>query len=67
MGRERESKEGDERATYGCWPAQVHGSCPRGELEDLCEAVAAKDVIRGGKEGPFPDLKELAKEVEQVM
>ena len=38
----------------------------KGEVDDLCEAVGAKDVIADATKA-FPDLQELAKEVEQVM
>ena len=65
MGRERESKEGM-RGLLIAVGLLKYTAAIRGELDDLCEAVAAKDVITEAKKA-FPDLKELAKEVEQVM
>ena len=65
MGGERESKEGM-RGLLMAVGLLKYMAAVKGELDDLCEAVAAKDVIREAKKA-FPDLKELAKEVEQVM
>ena len=65
MGRERESKEGM-RGLLLAVGLLKYTAAIGGELDDLCEAVAAKDVITEAKK-VFPDLKELAKEVEQVM
>ena len=65
MGRERESKEGM-RGLLMAVGLLKYMAAIKGELDDLCEAVAAKDVITEAKKA-FPDLKELAKEVEQVM
>ena len=65
IGRERESKEGM-RGLLLAVGLLKYMAALKGELDDLCEAVAAKDVITEAKKA-FPDLKELAKEVEQVM
>lgn len=65
MGRERESKEGM-RGLLIAVGLLKYTAAIGGELDDLCEAVAAKDVITEAKK-VFPDHKELAKEVEQVM
>ena len=37
-----------------------------GEVDQVCEAVSAKDIVKEGH-GSFKELKELAKEVELVM
>ena len=65
IGRERESKDGMRwlLTAVGLLKYMV---AQGGEIDDLCEAVGAKDIIMEGK-GAFPELKELAKEVEQVM
>lgn len=65
MGRERESKEGM-RGLLIAVGLLKYMTAKGGEVDDLCEAVGAKDIITEAK-GAFPDLKELAKEVEQVM
>ena len=65
IGRERESKDGM-RGLLMAVGLLKYMAAVRGELDDLCEAVGAKDVIKEAKKA-FPDLKELAKEVEQVM
>ena len=65
MGRERESKEGM-RGLLIAVGLLKYLAAIRGELDDLCEAVGAKDIITEAKRA-FPDLKELAKEVERVM
>lgn len=65
MGRERESKDGM-RGLLIAAGLLKYMTAKNGELDDLCEAVGAKDIIKEAK-GAFPDLKELAKEVEQVM
>ena len=65
MGRERESKDGM-RGLLMAVGLLKYLAATGGELDDLCEAVGAKEIITEAKEA-FPDLKELAKEVEQVM
>lgn len=65
MGRERESKDGM-RGLLVAVGLLKYMTAKGGEVDDLCEAVGAKDIITEAK-GAFPDLKELAKEVEQVM
>ncbi len=65
IGRERESKDGM-RGLLIAVGLLKYMTAKGGEVEDLCEAVGAKDIITEAK-GAFPDLKELAKEVEQVM
>ncbi len=65
MGRERESKDGM-RGLLNAVGLLKYMTAKGGEVDDLCEAVGAKDIITEAK-GAFPDLKELAKEVEQVM
>ena len=65
MGRERESKDGM-RGLLVAVGLLKYMAVTGGELDDLCEAVGAKDIVKEAKEA-FPDLKELAKEVEQVM
>lgn len=65
MGRERESKDGM-RGLLVAVGLLKYMTDKGGEVDDLCEAVGAKDIIAEAK-GAFPDLRELAKEVEQVM
>ncbi len=65
IGRERESKDGM-RGLLMAVGLLKYMAATGGELDDLCEAVGANDIIQEAK-GAFPDLKELAKEVEQVM
>ena len=65
MGRERESKDGM-RGLLMAVGLLKYMAATGGELDDLCEAVGAKEIITEAKEA-FPDLKELAKEVGQVM
>lgn len=65
VGRERESKDGM-RGLLMAVGLLKYMAATRGEVDDLCEAVGARDIITEAK-GAFPDLKELAKEVEEVM
>ena len=65
VGRERESKEGL-RGLFLAAGLLRYASPKGGEVEDLCEAVGAKDIVVESK-GTFPDLKELAEELELVM
>ena len=65
IGRERESKDGT-RCLILAVGLLKYMTAKGGEVDDLCEAVGAKDIIKKA-EGAFPDLKELAKEVEQIM
>lgn len=65
MGRERESKDGMRGLLVAVGLLKYVG--PKGgEVEDLCEAVGAKDIVAKAK-GAFSDLKELAEEVELIM
>lgn len=65
MGREKESKDGM-RGLLVAIGLLKYMAAEGGEVDDLCEAVGAKDIVTEAK-GVFTDLKELAKEVEQVM
>ena len=65
MGRERESKDGM-RGLLLAVGLLNYMTAKGGEVDDLCEAVGAKGIITEAK-GAFPDLRELAKEVQQVM
>jgi thiol-disulfide isomerase/thioredoxin len=65
MGRERESKDGL-RGLLLAVGLLKYMSSKGGEVDDLCKAVGAKDVVTEAKEA-FGDLKELVKEVELVM
>ena len=65
IGRERESKDGM-RGLLLAVGLLKYMAAIKGEVDDLCEAVGAKDIVTEAK-GAFPDLKELAKEVEQVI
>ena len=65
IGRERESKDGLRGLLFSVGLLKYR-SLKGGEVEDLCEAVGAKDIIIEAK-GAFSDLKELAHEVELVM
>lgn len=65
IGKERESKEGL-RGLLLAVGLLKYASPKGGELDDLCEAVGAKDIVAETK-GAFEDLKELSKEVELVM
>ena len=65
MGRERESKDGM-RGLLIAVGLLKYMTAKGGEMDDLCGALGAKDIVTEAK-GAFPDLKELAKEVEQVM
>ena len=65
VGRERESKDGM-RGLLMAVGLLKYMTARGGEVDDLCEAVGAKDIVTEVKEA-FPDLKELIKEVEQVM
>ena len=65
MGKERESKEGLRGLLLAAGLLKYRA--PKdGELNDLCGAVGAKDIMSEAK-GAFVDLKDLVKEVEQVM
>lgn len=64
-GRERESKDGLRGLLLAV--GLLKYMAPKGgEVDDLCEAVGAKDIVAEAK-GAFGDLKELVKEVELVM
>lgn len=65
IGRERESSDGMKGLLMAVGLLK-YMAAKGGEVDDLCEAVGAKDIITEAK-GAFPNLKELAKEVEQVM
>ena len=65
MGKERESKDGL-RGLLLAVGLLKYAAPKDGELSDLCEAVGAGEIV-GEAKGAFPDLKELAKEVELVM
>lgn len=65
MGREKESKDGMRGLLMAVGLLKYMGAT-KGELDDLCEAVGAKDIITEVKRA-FPDLKDLVKEVEQVV
>lgn len=65
MGREKESKDGM-RGLLTAVGLLKYMAPKGGEVDDLCEAVGAKDIITEAK-GAFTSLKELANEVEQVM
>ena len=65
IGRERESKDGM-RGLLTAVGLLKYMAATGGEVDDLCEAVSAKDIVKEAK-GAFPDLRELAREVEQIM
>ena len=65
MGKEKESKEGLRGLLLAAGLLKYRAP-DNGELSDLCEAVGAKDISSGTKSA-FADLKDLVKEVEQVM
>jgi len=65
IGTERESKEGL-RGLLLAVGLLKYMSPKGGEVDDLCEAVGAKDILAEAK-GAFRDLRELLKEVELVM
>lgn len=65
MGREMESKDGL-RGLLLAVGLLKYMAPEGGEVDDLCEAVGAKDIVAGAK-GGFADLKELVKEVELIM
>ena len=65
IGRERESKEGL-RGLLLAVGLLKYMSPQGGEVDDLCEAVGAKDIVTDAK-GAFSELKEIIKEVETVM
>ena len=65
IGRERDSKDGMRGLIFAVGLLK-YMTAKGGEVDDLCEAVGAKDIITEAK-GAFPDLKELAKEVELIM
>ena len=65
MGKERDSKEGLKGLLLAV--GLIKYAAPEGgEVDDLCEAVGARDLVAEAK-GAFAELKELAKEVELVM
>ena len=65
MGKERQSKEGLRGLLLAA--GLLKYCAPKGgELVDLCEAVGAKEIVCETK-GAFIELKDLLKEVEQVM
>lgn len=65
MGKERESKEGLRGLLLAV--GLIKYAAPKGgEVDDLCKAVGAKDIVAEAKEA-FAELKELAKEVEMIM
>jgi len=65
IGKERESKEGLSGLLLAV--GLIKYAAPKGgEVDDLCEAIGAKDIVAEAK-GAFEDLNELAKEVELVM
>lgn len=65
MGKERQSKEGLRGLLLaaGLLKYLAPGD---GELSDLCRAVGAKEIVNETR-GAFSDLKDLVKEVEQVI
>ena len=65
MGKERENKEGL-RGLLLAVGLLKYAAPKGGELDDLCGAVGAKDIVAEAK-GAFADFKALAKEVETVM
>lgn len=65
IGKERESKEGLSGLLLAV--GLIKYAAPKGgEVDDLCEAVGAKDIVAEAK-GAFQEINELAKEVELVM
>ena len=65
MGKERESKEGL-RGLLVAVGLLKYMAPKGGEVDDLCEAVGAKDIVKEAK-AAFSDLKDLAKEVDFLM
>lgn len=65
MQKERESKEGL-RGLLLAVGLLKYGAPKGGEVDDLCEAVGAGEIV-GEAKGAFKELGELAKEVEMVM
>ena len=65
IGKERDSKEGLRGLLLAAGLLKYQAP-EAGELSDLCKAVGAKDIISETK-ATFADLKDLAKEVEEVM
>ena len=65
IGRERESMEGMRGLLLAV--GLLRYKAPKGgEVDDLCAAVGAKDILTEAK-GAFGDLRDLVKEVELVM
>ena len=65
MSQERESLEGLRGMLYAT--GFLAYKVPKDEeLEQICEAVGAKDIVKGTK-GVFKELKDLATEVEQII
>lgn len=65
IGRERESKEGLSGLLLAV--GLIKYEAPKGgEVDDLCEAVGAKDIVATAR-GAFAELNELAKEVGLLM
>ena len=63
--REKESKEGLKGLLLAV--GLLKYMAPKGgELDDLCQAVGAKDLVTETKK-TFGDLKEISNEVESVM
>ncbi|KAL9130450.1 MAG: hypothetical protein Q9217_001373 [Psora testacea] len=65
IGKEKESKDGMRGLLLAAGLLKYRAP-EDGELKDLCEAVGAKDIISQAK-GLFGELRDLVKDVEQVM
>lgn len=65
ISKERESKDGLRGLLLSVGLLKYRAQ-KEGEVNDLCEAVGAKDIVKEAK-GAFSELGELAKEVELVM
>lgn len=65
VGRERESREGL-RGLISAVGLLKYKSPKGGEVDDLCSAVGASDIMKEAK-GSFADLKDLVAEIELVM
>lgn len=65
MARERESKDGL-RGLLLAVGLLKYAAPKGGEVDDLCEAVGAGDIVAEAK-GAFAELKDVAKEVELVV
>ena len=66
IGKEKESKDGVRGLLLAAGLLKYKAPTD-GEVKDLCEAVGAKEIVTNTTRRAFTDLKDLVREVEQIM